>query len=188
VKNNMSVAQIKQIGVDDASLWVPRMSSQAILELGEVRTTLQHTDLQDVADVRKGPFCLPQGKFDLGGLYRLLKSKDGNPQLVAGFVWSSYAPRCIQFFIWLLMQRRIQCRTNLVTKQIVDTALCEVCGLHDKTADHIIAGCPFARTFWAKLDFNLPLDFSTFLDGLHCIRRPPSVTSKHFSTFIALCC
>jgi hypothetical protein len=44
VKNSMSVAQIKQIGVDDASLWVPRMSSQAISELDEVRTTLQHTD------------------------------------------------------------------------------------------------------------------------------------------------
>jgi uncharacterized RDD family membrane protein YckC len=75
-----------------------------------------------------------------------------------------------------------------VTKHIVDTALCEVCGQHDETADHIIAGCPFARTFWAKLDFNLPLDCSTFLDDLHCIGRLASVPSKHFSTFIALCC
>lgn len=152
-----------------------------------MRTILEQTDLQNLTDLRKGPFCLPQGKFDSGGLYRLLKSKDGTPHPAACFVWNSYAPKRVQFFIWLLMQRRIQCRSQLLRKKVDDTALCEVCQQHDETADHIIAGCPFARDFWTKLGFNLPHANDIFLNGLHDIQAPPSIPlnisapSSHFA-------
>lgn len=59
VKKSLSVAQINLIDIDDPSLWVSRMSSQAVLELEQVRTILQQTALQDATDIRKGPFWHP---------------------------------------------------------------------------------------------------------------------------------
>jgi len=38
----------------------------------------------------------------------------------------------VRFFAWLLVQGRIQCKANLVTKGIVDAPTCELCKL----------GCP----------------------------------------------
>jgi hypothetical protein len=49
-----------------------------VSDLIEVRSILACTELSDHDDVRKGTFCLPLGKFNSGGLYRLLKFRDGN--------------------------------------------------------------------------------------------------------------
>jgi hypothetical protein len=149
---------------------------------------MMHTELTATTDVRRGAFCLPLGKFDSGGLYRLLKSKDGNSVPEAKFVWTSRAPPRVQFFIWLLTQGRIQCRVNLVRKRILDSNICEVCDTHPESADHIIAGCPFASTFWAKLGVILPADTAGMVRDLPNINRPAGVPLKHFNTFIALCC
>jgi hypothetical protein len=103
-RKGFSVAQIQASGIDSSQLWVPRMSQQAQSELNEVRTILLHTQFTDTVDSRKGPLCLPKGKFDSGSLYKLLKSKDGEPQPAASFVWDSRAPKRVQFFMWLLSQ------------------------------------------------------------------------------------
>ena len=98
-------------------------------------------------------------------------------------------PKRLQLFIWLLMQRRIQCqRVNLLRKQIIDSAVCEVCEQEDESADHVIVGCPFAKEFWAKLGIDLPMDTSNVPSDLHNIQRPATIPRKHWSTFIALCC
>jgi len=81
-------------------------------------------------------------------------------------------PKRLQLFIWLLMQRRIQCRVNLLRKQIIDSAVCEVCEQEDESADHVIVGCPFAKEFWAKLGIDLPMDTSNVASDLHNIQLP----------------
>jgi hypothetical protein len=68
-RKGFSVAQIQASGIDSSQLWVPRMSQQAQSELNEVRTILLHTQFTDTVDSRKGPLCLPKGKFDSGSLY-----------------------------------------------------------------------------------------------------------------------
>lgn len=52
---------------------------------------------------------------------------------------------------WLLTQNRIQCKTSLVRKNILDNARCEICGLEDETVDHIISGCNFVCGFWTRI-------------------------------------
>ena len=99
--------------------------------------------------------------FDSRGLYRLLKSRDGNPLPAASFVCDSSAPKGVQFFTWFLIQDRIQSRSNLLRKKVVDTAVCEIC--QEEIAEHVIKGCPFAREFWAKIGFSLP--FVSFWRG-----------------------
>ena len=99
--------------------------------------------------------------FDSRGLYKLLKSRDGNPLPAASFVCDSSAPKGVQFFTWFLIQDRIQSRSNLLRKKVVDTAVCEIC--QEEIAEHVIKGCPFAREFWAKIGFSLP--FVSFWRG-----------------------
>jgi hypothetical protein len=69
------------------------------------------------------------------------------------------------------MQGRIQCRTNLLRKNVVDMALCEVCNPEDELAHHIILGCSFAKAFWGSI-------------GVH--QLPDTISDIH-STFVALC-
>jgi hypothetical protein len=165
-KKTLSVSQVMDEGIDSPGFLVRRLTTQAMDQLEEVRHLLLHTELRDVPDARSGPFCLPQGKFDSGGLYRLLKSREGSPLQSASFVWESRAPKRVQFFTWLLMQGRIQCRTNLVNKRVVDTATCEVCNLGDESAHHVIMGCSFAKAFWDSIGFHLLPDSITDLHNL----------------------
>jgi len=63
-------------------------------------------------------------------------------------------------------------RVNLLRKQIIDSAVCEVCEQEDESADHVIVGCPFAKEFWAKLGIDLPMDTSNVASDLHNIQLP----------------
>lgn len=79
IKKKLSVAKVRDMGVDSPGLFVDRLSLLAQAELSEVRQIIAGTQFQDTLDSRAGAFCLPNGKFDSGGLYRLLKSRDGSP-------------------------------------------------------------------------------------------------------------
>jgi hypothetical protein len=81
-------------------------------------------------------------------LYRALKSAHGSPDAWATFVWQNKAPVHVKFFAWLLSQNRIQCKTALRKKGIVDNTICEICQAPEETAAHIILGCPNAKQFW----------------------------------------
>ena len=131
--------------------------------------------LSSARDNRCGPFCLPQGKLDSGSLYRLLQSKDAPPHPAAKFIWETRAPPRVQFFIWLMVHGRVQCRTNLFRKTIVNSPICEVCRLSDETGEHIAFQCPFAEVFWEKLVIQ-----SCIFD-LSC---PDHFPKKHFTTLL----
>jgi hypothetical protein len=59
----------------------------------------------------------------------------------------SKAPPRVKFFAWLLPQERIQSKTLLRRKGVVDTVECEVCQATEETTAHIIFGCSYARQF-----------------------------------------
>jgi hypothetical protein len=48
---------------------------------------------------------------------------------------------------------RIQSKSNLEVKKIVDDAGCEVCNDGEETAQHILFDCPFTCSFWAAWAF-----------------------------------
>jgi hypothetical protein len=108
---------------------------------------MNQTQLTDADDARRGAFCQPNGKFDSGGLYILLKSRDGTPVPAAAFVWDSCAQQRVQLFTWLFVQGRIQSRSNLLRNKIMGNAssICEVCNQEEETAKHVVMGCPFAK-------------------------------------------
>jgi hypothetical protein len=53
--------------------------------------------------------------------------------------------------MWLLLQGRIQSRTVLFRKHIVDSPTCEICNADVESPQHIIAGCIVPTLFWQKI-------------------------------------
>ncbi|CAN6371657.1 unnamed protein product [Urochloa humidicola] len=95
------------------------------------------------------------------------------------------APPRVQFFAWLLVQERIQCRANLMKKNIVDDAKCELCNHEAETCDHIIFTYPFARQAWGILG----VDISTAnVRVLWELPHPATVPAKHFDSYLLLVC
>jgi hypothetical protein len=44
--------------------------------------------------------------------------------------------------------------------ELLDSAICEVCGQEEETADHVIMGCPFAEDFWGSIGFQLTANYT----------------------------
>jgi len=112
------------------------------------------------------------------------RGQRGNPR--ATFIWKSLAPPRVQLFIWLLMQRKIQCRSVLSRKGIVDSATCEICSVADETPEHIIDGCTLGRDVWARM--NLLSIISVDMNDLHSVQGQPSNLIPELPSFVALVC
>lgn len=89
-------------------------------------------------------------------------------------------------FIWLLMKGRIQCRSNLFRKKVVDSPTYLDCGAEEETADHLVFQCPPAAHFWEAIGFHHAGSVQT--RNLHCLSRATGIPNDQYSAFVALCC
>ena len=165
---------------------VTRLSAIAAKELQDVQALLSHIRLTDAADERSSPFAAEDGALINSGLYSMIKSsREPALSAQAGF-WSSRPPPRVQFFAWLLMHGRLQCRANLLRKKIVDDATCELCAEAAETVDHLLLHCPFAASFWQRLGIQMEPDAAA-CNLLH-LPKPENLPAAHFDTFVLLCC
>jgi hypothetical protein len=104
----------------------------------------------------------------------------------AEFVWRSYAPSKVKFFMWLLVQSRIQSRAALLAKKIIQPvdAHCAICSAPVENTSHIVLGCSFARRFWEAI--GVPPCAALEVNQLHAL--PGVLKGPTASTFTALCC
>jgi hypothetical protein len=89
-------------------------------------------------------------------------------------------------FMWLLVQRHIQCRTVLQRKQVLHDCTCEICHEEDETPEHIISGCKLGNEFWRRL--NMTSMLGTSADSFHTLSPQGGAPREEFSAFIALAC
>lgn len=144
-KEGATVREMLERGVQH---WlVPRLSTVATLELDSLSGLIAQVQLSEEADARTCPLVDVTGKLRSSSIYRLQTS--GNQCDFFGFVWKNRAPPKVQMFAWLLVQGRIQCKSNLLFKHIVDNDTCDLCRSAPETPDHIISQCPFAQSFWS---------------------------------------
>jgi len=121
-----------------------------------------------------------EGALDTGTLYRLLKARGQQPDDRAVFVWQNHAPPRVQMFMWLLTQRKIQCRTNLLRRHVLLDATCEVCNEADETPEHIIGGCTIARQFWEKIGLDSMKTAS--MEAIHNLSPPLGIPIQGFNS------
>jgi hypothetical protein len=106
----------------------------------------------------------------------------------AKFLWLYKAPPKVQFFMWLLIHGRIQCKTNLLRKRVVDNPICEVCNQMPESTDNIIAECEFATEVWLMLGIIFQNGNTGVASAIHETAAPSHIPDKHFPTFVVLCC
>jgi hypothetical protein len=104
----------------------------------------------------------------------------------ADFIWKTPAPPRVQLFICLLLQRRIQCRSILFKKHIVDNLSCEICQTAEESPEHIMWGCDLGKQVWSKLGIVFLQDSD--VSALYSISPPTGVPLDLFPTFIVLVC
>jgi hypothetical protein len=144
---NGQVASVRDI-VDRGlhNLLQQRLSNQATHELQLLDTLLLEMALDGSPDQRSNLSQDGDGRLLTRFIYKASTQGD-QPCPAFKFVWHSIAPPRLKFFAWLLTHDRIHCRTNLVHKNILQQATCEICGEADESADRIFSGCNFVVAF-----------------------------------------
>ena len=156
----------------------------AVQEKAQLSALIAHTHLTDGGDMRN--FQGTEGKFQTSLLYKALMAATAPPSDFAKMVWNNCAPPRVKFFIWLLVQNRIQSRSNLLKKSIITDATCALCHNCDESADHLIFTCPVAASLWQHV--GIERNSSTTVSNLGALQRPNAIPETHFSVFIFLCC
>lgn len=130
---------------------------------------------------RECPFFQPGGK--LRGLYKLIKTSRCPDMQPGGGFWNSCAPPRVQFFAWLLLHGRVQCRANLHKRSIVEDATCELCnGKRQSTYSSPARSRLRSGATWAMRIQRWP-------SCSMCVPRPQSVPAKkHFDCLTHSCC
>lgn len=165
---------------------VPRLSRGAVAELEQLQGLLERIVLTKDDDRRTSPLLDQVGELKAGPVYKAIMTATGNqPCDFSKFVRGNgnRAPPLVQFFAWLLVQKRIQCRANLHMKAVLDDPSCELCAHAVEDCDRIILLCPFAAQVWSSLGVcTAGCDVSQ----LWLLPRPPGIPVKHYNVFILL--
>jgi len=135
----------------------PRLTARAAAELAALQNKLEGVRLGVGEDSRTCPFEKRGGKLDAGRIYRTSLSDDQRASSHS-FVWRNHALPKVRFFAWLLVQERIQCKTNLMKKHILDDATCDLCKSHPEDSDHVVRGvcCLVLAANWMEPEGSLP--------------------------------
>jgi hypothetical protein len=127
VKPDASVATVLRAGL--RACLVPRLTAAGERELAAVEARMVTVCLNDAPDRRSLVGCIKRtGDLSVAKLYAKCMS-GAMPAPFAGFVWQSFSPSHVKFFMWLLVQSRIQSRASLLAKHIIrmDEASCPIC-------------------------------------------------------------
>lgn len=180
--DSLTVKHAKLNGLEQ--VLVPRLTGQARSELQHVRQLLRDTRLTDDPDARHSPFATTDGRLRTSLLYRLLNNKEQPTDTRAGAVWSCCVPPRVKFFGWLLLQGRLQCRSQLRKRNVVGDNSCELCQGCEETVEHIMFECPFACSFWNALRIATPPRAADLMEN----QPPPHVPATQFGALMLLGC
>ena len=181
---NQSVSDVVRHGLRHHL--VPRLTPEAQSKLSLLGVLLSQVNLEDKPDSRCSLFADVEGNLRTSELYALIKSMGTADGGVVSCFWKSCAPPRVQFFAWLLVNGRIQCKDNLLRRKIVQDNTCDLCSREPETALHLLFLCPFAASFWRALGIELPPGLD--IHDVHKIPRPNTIPAAHFDAFILLCC
>jgi hypothetical protein len=93
----------------------------------------------------------------------------------------------VKVFAWLLVRGRIQSRSNLLRKGILDAAGsgCPICSASLETPRHILFACEFAHCFWSLMGAKVDADFHVS-NSADCT-LPAAVSDSTSTTLCHLC-
>jgi hypothetical protein len=98
---------------------VPRLTSAGVVEFDRVCAILAPARLTNLPDTRSLRLCSKNaGELSVAALYQLVMGGAAVFPFTT-FVWENFAPTKAKFFIWLLVQDKIQSRAALLWKNML---------------------------------------------------------------------
>ncbi|KAF5176920.1 Reverse transcriptase zinc-binding domain [Thalictrum thalictroides] len=94
------------------------------------------------------------GKFTVSSFAEFLQQED---RLLKGITlqnfpfklaWSNKLPPKIKFFVWTVLQGRLQTAHHLVSRGMVLNTICPLCHLNDETSEHLLLSCSVSKLVW----------------------------------------
>ena len=166
--------------------FVMHLSRAAAAELAALEELLDDVHLSADPDNRLCPLAAKDNILRAGPVYATAMHARADADCpLYKFVWINHAPPRVCFFAWLLVQGKIQCKTNLLLKNIVDDAECELCHMDVESPDHLILHCPTATQFWTVLGITIPPSAS--VSCMWELPRPDHIPAPSYHTFLLLC-
>lgn len=125
------------------------LPEQAILEFLEVWSLVNQVVLSDSVDTFRWSWS-PNGRYSATSAYAAFF---GGREVVpcSEDLWSSRAPMCCRFFVWLVLQNRCWTTDRLAKRGLPHLACCPLCDQEPKTIAHLMLGCVFSRQVWAVI-------------------------------------
>ncbi|CAO2178466.1 unnamed protein product [Urochloa humidicola] len=176
-----TVKEVLQQGLQ--SFLVPRLTPAATTELQDVLLIVASTSLHEVQDERHSSMSVTEHRLSTRRIYRATISQDHKCPHYR-FIWRNHAPPKVRFFAWLLIQDRVQHKSSLTKKRVLEEDLCDLCSHGKEDADHLIWQCPFAQSSWNHIGWP---NLST-VTALGTAQPPAGVPTQHLSTMLLLCC
>lgn len=126
-------------------------------------STLQHLfPSEKIDEIRAVPCALipdctdssfwgasPSGRFTVSSAYKLLSSdtkKNSSPNYE--WIWRLRLPERVRFFIWLLLQNKLNTNELRMKKGMCSSANCSACNDSLESAEHIFRSFPYALFSW----------------------------------------
>jgi hypothetical protein len=75
---------------------------------------------------------------------------DSNRHLYKG-IWDAKVPPKVQIFAWRLAQEGLATQCNRKTRNLMEHATCQICGVSDEDGYHAVVECPRARALRKEL-------------------------------------
>ena len=178
----VTVWQVRRGGL--AGCLVPRMGERELQAVSALLVVAPLGEGEDARQLRHA--AAPRNALSSSAAYRLLRF-GGAQAGFADMIWGARIPSHVQFFSWLLVQRRIHTRDVLLRKCIVAAteAGCPLCAAPLETEDHMLFACPFADAFWNKLGVDTD---GVRVCGLPHLAIAVGAVSESAVEFTLLCC
>jgi hypothetical protein len=93
---------------------------------------------------------LHSGKFSIDSAWELLRDKRPINSSFHLIWFPDHIPRHA-FILWIASMRRLHTKDRLLSFQVISSATCSLCGLHDETHDHLFFECSYSAMVWNTL-------------------------------------
>lgn len=156
---NITVASSWNTGAWDFHLF-PRLSTTVVNELNLLTLALESVSPVPGVSDRRG--ISEMAPFSSAGAYKW-RMAQLPPDPFATLIWDNAAPPRCKHFLWLLHRERLPSAALLHRRNIIDSDLCALCGVHEDQ-HHILLQCHQARAVWHLLQWPVVPHVRSFRD------------------------
>lgn len=130
-------------------------------------TKLNQVQLEDNRDIVKWNLT-NSGKFSVKCLYDYTTKSDTGPSYK--YIWKAKIPLKIKIFIWLVAQKAILTKENMVKRKWQGDPTCYFCN-STESVDHLLFSCPIAKVVWGVVAMcfnqdNRPSSYEQYWDWI----------------------